>query len=147
MGTLLHLSNLRNALPFNPHKLRKILTLQNQLHIVRNVNRMKSKLKCWKMFKLNWKIWRLIDFYEYLQRINGRKYATYILNFEMFYLRWMTIYDNDQKSQSRFMSYIFNGRMLIYLDHQDLVTFGINLKEDRRQILMKIQQLNGFTNQ
>eukprot|EP00483_Globobulimina_turgida_P012259 UN12281 len=76
----------------------KILLLQNQLEGIRHMKRMKLKLKNWKNFKLKWNNWRLIDFYAYLLRINGRKYATYLLNFEIFYLQWMRIYDIDQKT-------------------------------------------------
>ena len=102
---------------------------------------MKVQLKHWKEFRAKWSDWRLIDFYEYLQRVNGRKYAKYLINFELFYLQWMRVYDGNAM-QSRFESHVFCGKYLMDFDHSDLLIFCIESKADRRQILMKIQQLN-----
>ena len=109
---------------------------------------MEIELTNWKRFKSNWMEWRLCDLFEYLQRINNRKYYkkrhiySTLNNFELFYVEWMNIYQNDQFL--RFKSHIFIGKNLCLFDHNDLIQFGITLKEDRREILMNIQRLNGF---
>eukprot|EP01084_Bolivina_argentea_P084234 152386_1 len=167
---LTHLDTLRNDLPWNPHKLRKlmrhtrcrshcthlhhtmdsietiqreIIALQNQLEDIRRMERIRRQIRNWKEFKLHCGNWRLIDLYEYLSRIKGRKYAQYFANFEVFYTQWMDIYDADQKSSNqRFVSHIFDGKVLSHLDHNDLMIFGVYSKADRREILMQIQIIN-----
>lgn len=121
------------------------MILQNRLNEIRNYERIKEKVLNWKHFKKHWKNWRLIDFYEFLQRINNRKYSKYFLNFEIFYQEWMNIYYKDIKNKNdRFKSHIFIGNNLLYFDHNDLIKIGINLKEDRRAILCRIQGLKGY---
>eukprot|EP01083_Nonionella_stella_P193844 715434_1 len=164
---LTRLDTLRNDLPYNPHKLRKlmghtrcqshcahlhhtkdsietiqkkVIALQNQLEDIRRMERIRRQLKNWKEFKLHCGNWRLIDLYEYLSRIKGRKYAQYFVSFEIFYTQWMDIYEADQKSfNQRFVSHIFDGNVLIHLDHNDLMIFGVCSKPDRREILMQIK--------
>ena len=120
--------------------------LQNRLNDIQSMERMQTKMSNWKLFKSYWNEWRLCDFYEYLRRINGRKYFNKkyltLTSFELFYSEWMNIYKKDD--HQRFKSNIFIGKNLILFDHNDLIQIGITLKEDRREILMHIQRLNGF---
>jgi len=124
----------------------KIFLLQIQANELKQIEQSKGKLQNWKEFQLLWYEWRLIDFYEYLLRINYRKYAKYVLNFELFYQHWMDIYRADESNEAlanaRFSSHIFVGRNLLYFDHRDLEELGIKMKTDRREIIMGIQRLN-----
>ena len=118
------------------------MRLQNRLRTLQQRESMRESLKQWKAFKRRWCEWRLIDLYAYLRRVNGRKYAACVRSFELFYLSWMSVY--SAQGPSRFASHIFEGRMLRVLGHDDLAKLGVSSKEDRREILTRIQCLRGF---